>query len=274
MGKEISLENHKFISHWIMVNPNLKDLIFINNVIKYEHEEIDLKNFLISELLNNEYFANNIYSMNKNEFLNIIKFHTKSEEILKNKSEYIKHIKINEKGKAIVVTNGQTITIEKISANEVISKYNSLLLTNNYYVPIETLLKELNLEELSYGNFFSILRKKEELNEPESKYIQAISKFIFALNDNEHLLIGNAKFLLNKYMIEMNSLKYIDSLTPAQKYALTLYEDYIKILENESKKNEETKSYSSSSYGYSTLWMIIASVISTILVITFLMLCN
>lgn len=274
MGKDIFLENYKFISHWINLNPNLKKLVFINNVIKYEHEEIDLKYFLVSELLNNEYFINNIYSMSKNEFLKIVKLHTVSEEILKNNNEYIKHIKINEKGKPVIVTNKQNILISEFKANDVISKYNYLLLSNNYYVPVNTLLKELNLDASSCNIFFNIFLPKDELNNSEYKYIEEISKFIFTLNDNEHLIVGNAKFLLNKYMIEINSLKYIDSLTPAQKYALTLYEDYIKILENESKKNEETKSYSSSSYGYSTLWMIIASVISTILVITFLMLCN
>lgn len=288
MGNEIFKENKKFISQWISLNPNFKGLEFQNNILKYGEIQINLKSFLVSELLKNSYFNNNIYTMKINEFLKIINFHTESISILNSKenekiietAEYIKHVKINSLGRAVIITNEDTIEVMDISALEVLSKYSSLTLKYDYFVPLNELLKSLHKEEkqknndVSSVNFYKLLLKDGELNLAEYNYIKYISNFIFTLNDNEEKITDKARYLLDMYMIEMNRLKHIEKLTNAQKYALKLFDDYIEVLEAQNKKNEETIYSSSKKYGYSTFWMIFASVASTILTIMFLMIFN
>ena len=75
MVNSVFIENKKFINQWINLNPNFKGLEFQNNILKYNEFELDLKSFLVSELLKNTYFNNNIYTMKINEFLKIINLH-------------------------------------------------------------------------------------------------------------------------------------------------------------------------------------------------------
>jgi len=280
MVNSIFIENKKFINQWINLNPNFKGLEFQNNILKYNEIEIDLKTFLVSELLKNYYFNNNIYSMKINEFLKIINLHIKSIDILKTNNErkvekgktdeYIKNIKINTLGKAMIVTNEDVIEIMDISAIEVLSKYSSLTAKYDYFVPLNELLKLLNKEQKQKD-----LQKDSKLNLSEYNYIEYISKFIFILNDNEEKLVDKARYLLDVYLIEMNKLKHTTkTLTTAQKYALKLYDNYIEILAAENKKIEEANYSSSKNYGYSTFWMICASVLSTIITIIFLIAFN
>ena len=284
MVNSVFIENKKFVNQWINLNPNFKGLEFYDNILKYGEIEIDLKSFLVSELLKNTYFNNNIYTMKINEFLKIINLHIESISILNPKDdeeiaqteEYIKHVKINSLGRAMIITNEDVIEIMDIGAIEVLSKYSSLTTKYDYFVPLNELFillqkaEKQKSPEISTINFFTLLHKDGELNLAEYNYIKYISNFIFSLNDNEEKIIDKARYLLDIYMIEMNRLKCVENLTNAQKYALKLYNEYIKILETELKKNEEANYSSSKNYGYSTFWMIFASVISTIITIIFL----
>lgn len=298
MSNAIFKENKKFISQWISLNPNFKDLEFQNNILTYRESQIDLKTFLVSELLNNEYFINNIYIMKPNEFLNIIEWHVKSISILNPKEEkntdrtvdYIKHIKINPLNRALVITDKENIEITDMSASDVLSKYSLLLLKYNYYVPLTELLKALNKEDektKSSNSFFELLSKDGVLSVSEYNYIRNVSNFIFKLNDNEHMLVGKARDLLDFYIFEINELKQVEDLketedlkqvkklTPAQEYALKLFNQYMQLLEEEKKKNEESENLNSShNYGYSSISLIITSILATGLVLIFFMMCN
>lgn len=286
MSESIFKENNKFMIQWFSLNPNFKGLEFQNNILKYNGTDIDLKTFLVSELLTNEYIRNNIYTMKANEFFKIIKLHVEAISILENNQseeekkdniEYIKNVKINSIGHCVIITNDNEIELLNTNVNEVVQKYNSLLLKCNYYVPVNDLLKALNIPQkkkdpITSFDFFDLLHKeKDEANMTELNYVKYISNFIFVLNDNEHLLVDKAKYLLKYYTLEINSLKLEENLTSIQKYALKLYDSYIEILENENKKNEEANYSSSKNYGYSTFWMIFACVMSTILTLGFML---
>lgn len=281
MNNSIYEENKKFIFQWINFNPNFNGLEFKNNILKYKDMEIDLKTFLVSELLNNKYFVNNVYTMKINEFLKIINLHVKSilisaqnnEQYCYEDDEYIKNIKINSLKRAMIITNKREIELMGINANDVLNKYSLLLLKDNYYVSLNELLDKNNND--TNNLFFRLLQNDNELGISEYNYIKHVSNFIFQLNDNEYVLVDKAKNLLNTYMFEMNKLKQLSVLNHAQKFALKLYDNYIKILEEEHKKNEELNALNSShSYGYSSLVLIITSVISTTLVFLFIMICN
>ena len=288
MVNSVFIENKKFINQWINLNPNFKGLEFQNNILKYNEFEIDLKSFLVSELLKNTYFNNNIYTMKINEFLKIINLHIeaiailnqKDEDLEQDTEEYIKHVKINSLGRAMIITNEDEIEIMDINANEVLSKYTSLITKYDYYVPLNAMLKQLHKEEKTKDskiisiNFFKLLQKDEDLTLSEYNYIKYVSNFIFKLNDNEDKIVDKARYLLDLYMLEMNRLKYIEKLTASQKYALKLFDNYIEILEAQNKKNEEANYSSSKNYGYSLFSLILASVITTALTIIFFILCN
>lgn len=288
MKEEIFKENRIFISEWIKLNPNFKGLSYDNNVLKLNDDTyIDLKTFLVSDLLKNDYFKNNIYSMSLQEFIKIIKFHIAAEKILNNEQqnvnkivEYVKNIKINEQGLAVILTKDSKIIINDLEARVVLSKYNSLLLKFNHDVPLNELLKSLNKEiklknNNSNLNFFDLLLREEELNTDEYTFITHISNIIFKLLNNEHLLVENARHLLDIYLIEMNKLKNSNRLTPAQKYALKLYDECLLSIEEKNKKNEESNSLNSSlNYGYSTLYIILTSVIISGIVLFYLIVCR
>ena len=85
MNEEISKANEIYINDWVSLNPNLSDLKFENNTIITSSENINLGNFLVADLLTNNYFNNNKYSISKKEFLTILKLHVTADKILNDK---------------------------------------------------------------------------------------------------------------------------------------------------------------------------------------------
>ena len=65
MNEEISKANEIYINDWFSLNPNLNDLKFENNTVVTASESINLGNFLVADLLTNNYFNNNKYSISK-----------------------------------------------------------------------------------------------------------------------------------------------------------------------------------------------------------------
>lgn len=286
MSEEISKANEFYINDWISLNPNLNDLKFENNSIINQMEKINLENFLVADLLNNNYFRNNKYSMSKKEFLTIIKLHVTSSKILndiglkvhkeakKNSNEYIKNIKLSSNGFLTVMTDKNVYQLNCPIFNRVLIIYNNLLEKFNYYIPYDFFYKELkkqNLiiekEEAQENNnslkYLDLINKKEEYSLKEYNYLDSISNFIFKLLLNEEYLCSSALNLLNIYKYEMNKLSSKDLLNPNETYILTQYNKNIEALEKLKKTQEEKEALSSraSSFGFSSLFLIISSVL-------------
>ena len=60
MNEEISKANEIYINDWFSLNPNLNDLKFENNTIITANESINLGNFLVADLLTNNYFKTSL----------------------------------------------------------------------------------------------------------------------------------------------------------------------------------------------------------------------
>ena len=69
-------------TNYQILNPNLKNIEFQNNSIISSNEVISLKSFIISDLLKNNYFNDNKYTISLKDFLFIVKLHVASNDIL------------------------------------------------------------------------------------------------------------------------------------------------------------------------------------------------
>ena len=298
MDNDIYKLNYAYLENWISLNPNLKNITYFNNILKTPSgEEIDLKNFLVSELLNNEYFKNNKYSMRESEFIKIIKLHTGSENILndlvykesensKDNNEYVKNVKLNKLGNAVIITSElNNYEIKDVPANKVLFAYHSLIQESNY-LPLNDLLKKINKEDLIIKStaavqyiysilnikFFNLINSDNSLNIKESNYIQSKSKFMFYLLLYQDLLTGNAKKLLDMYNVELNRISSLNKISIAQKYALHFYNKNLEALENLKKEQEKKEAVAMhrASNGYTSLILLLFSVLVTGIFITIL----
>ena len=151
--ENISKINEIFIKDWISLNPNLKNIEFQNNSIISSNEVISLKNFIISDLLKNNYFDANKYTISLREFLFIVKLHVASNDILNtnikdeniiddNINEYVKNIKLSSDNKILIITNIKTHAIECNEFNKILMLYSKLTIKYDNYVPFKVLLNE------------------------------------------------------------------------------------------------------------------------------------
>ena len=108
------------------------------------------------------------------------------------------------------------------------------------------------------------------MNDDQKKYIIGISKFMAQLLYYSNYLVEDAHQLLNIYIQHMGDLKFSDKeKTEREKFALELYskyqDEYQAYLEKEQREaeKEEARLLRASSIGYSSIVLIITSVLFT-----------
>lgn len=282
--ENISKINEIFIKEWISLNPNLKNIEFQNNSIISSNEVISLKSFIISDLLKNNYFNDNKYTISLKDFLFIVKLHVASNDILNtnikdenivdvNINEYVKNIKLSSDSKILIITNIKTHAIECNEFNKILMLYSNLTIKYNNYVPFKVLLNEFKKisyttfyedSEYNQSKYFILLHKKSDYTMNEMNYLKTISDFIFKLLCNEEYICSQARILLDNYNFEMNKLLNIATPSENEKFLLKLYQRNLNALNGYQQKIQEKEEASfkkASSFGFSSLFLIISSVL-------------
>lgn len=279
MSKDVFSTNFPYLHEWIQINPNLKDFSYVNNILYSPNgEAIDLQDFLVSTLLENSYFSHNKYTINADSFLNIIKMHVHAEEIINKDSlesnEYVKYVTINKEGYAVIVTSSEKYVIFNLKAQDVIAEYTLLIKPYTNFVPLKVLLQ--NLKGFTpQPNLFKIMNSSAPLDKKQQKLLNDFLEFLLTLLANQELLVGNAKKLLELFMLEINRLYAIeDSLNENQKYVLHCYEQYIKQADflRQEEEQKEALSRKKASYGFGSLALILTSIIATGFILAYLLL--
>ncbi len=282
----INISNYHFLKEWISLNPNFVGLEYsTNNYLISGKVNIFLKDFLVEELLNNEYFKNNIYSMSKEEFINIIKIHVQSQSLLNssennlsenlniNNSDYIRKISINDNSKALIITSsGNNLVINNVPYSKVVSVYSDEVEKCNYYVPVKYFLsKIIDSDKIKY---FELINSSKDINIEQLNYLRSFEKFMGILLKNEDKIIGSAKDLLDMYKRNLFSLSLLENLNSNQKKAVNTYYDIINsYIDSKNKETEkEEQVYNRSSVGYSSLALLLSVIFIAGFAIAFLIL--
>ena len=270
MNEFVFEENSKLLNDWISKNPNFSVLKFENNILtSSDGQSIDLKDFLLSSLLNNELIKNTINKMSEETFVRILKINSKAFKIenISNKylivDEKIKKVRINENGQAIAETDNDNIEIKDHKALKVLNTYNALIENNTVHIPLSTLLKKLN-----DNKFYDLINTNYELSKDDYDYINVFSDYMFDLMYDQDYLINEANKLLKNYEFTMNELKNNNNRTHNQNTALNIYLDKLRNF-NIKIENKKEESHNSSP-GYSSLVLIITSVVVTAMLIILL----
>lgn len=282
MDEEIAKNNELYMKNWISLNPNLKDITFSNNTLYTPDEKINFKNFLVSELLKNNYFYNNKYTLSEKDFIFILKLHVTANDILNDfntsfaneniGNEYIKNIKLALNYSIEVTTNNQTYRIYSNHYSKILMLYKDLLTKYNDYIPASVFFEELkkfNIDvpykkiEKNNLNFLDILHKDSNYSSKEINHLEYISKFIFTLLCNEEYICSSAKDLLDIYNYEMNKLSNKTTLSANENFILSLYKKNVSAIEDLERKKEEKEASlkKASSFGFSSLLLIVSSVL-------------
>ena len=107
MKESFDNKNQEYISKWIESNPNFSNIKFENNSILFSNgSKIDLNNFSLCSLLENNNFTANLNLMDEPLLYKIIyanaeiyKFYNRDTNI----DEYIKDIKITDQGNVLII---------------------------------------------------------------------------------------------------------------------------------------------------------------------------
>ena len=284
MLQNVEYKNYLFLTEWIDNNPNLRNIIFKDNtIISSNGKKIQLGDFLISYMLNNLDFRNEITTMDEDKFIWLVDVQCKAKKILSDSSssisdDYIKTIYGNDEGYAVLITsNNKKVTIKK-PLSMVSNKYYSMLDEYDNYVPVDALLSELSIRQKKYDiKFFDLLNKAGQLSDEDKEYIDYVSDFVSQLLLAQDYLVEDAKDLLSKYVSYLRGISLSDKQNEAQAYALKLYEKYaneytnslLKIYKEELKKEAQLNR---ASYGYSSIVLLVASVIATLALIAIIIL--
>ncbi|MBE6161639.1 MAG: class B sortase [Firmicutes bacterium] len=237
MKESFDNKNQEYISKWIESNPNFSNIKFQNNSILFSNgSKIDLKNFSLSSLLDNEDFISNLKLMDEYLLYKIIyanaeiyKFYNRDTNI----DEYIKDIKITDQGNVLITTDKSKKETKGIKINSILMTYSSLLNSStNGKVSIDKLFKKIGLNNFHEKNgellFFDLLDKNDEFKTIEIHYIGDFSKYMYTLVRYQNYLVGDAKKLLESCNYKINKLMKSDNLNNLQKDALKLYNKYTK----------------------------------------------
>lgn len=278
MSKDVFSTNFPYLHEWIQINPNLKDFSYVNNILYSPNgEAIDLQDFLVSTLLENSYFSHNKYTIDADSFLNIIKMHVHAEEIINKDSlesnEFITNITINKEGYAVIITPFEKYVIFNLEAKKVIAQYTLLLNEYNNFVPLKVLLQKLK----GYSpkiNLFDLMNSSTPLDKNQQNLLNDFLEFLPTLLANQEFLAGNAKRLLNLFIIEITRLSSLESLNENQKYVLHCYEQNIRQAEllRQEEEQKEALSRKKASYGFGSLALILTSIIATGFILAYLLL--
>ena len=280
MDEYILEQNSMCINDWIKKNPNFYDFKFKDNILTTpDGEEIDLSNFLLPTLLNNQLINDTITVMSDKTFIRILKLNIKAFRIenttnkaLINDGKIEKIEIVNGCAKAILEKKApgeeeNAITITGHKAREVLSTYTTLVSNSTVHIPLSTLLKNLNNDK-----FYDLINTNYELSKEDFDYINVFSDYMFDLMYDKSLLIKEAQELLNNYEFEMNSLQAKENRTPNQTTALNIYLDKLRDFEIKiaNKEKEDMSRNNKSSRGYSLLALIATSVIVTAMLLVLL----
>ena len=280
MKDSIEIQNKNFILHWINYNPNFKNITYNNHIIKFSNgDEINLYDFLILSLLDNPKIKQSIYTMDELLFKKIIYTNVEIYKFmnpLNNVEEYIKHIKITPRSTIYITTSNSNIEIEDAKPLEVLQIYNNLSKVSNGYVSMKSLLRKLNKPYNSNYkkdiNFFELINSNRELDLTELSYVNYFSKYMYDLMCFQDYLVGDAKKTLELYNHKMAVLSIAENLNKNQRRALNLFNDNIQAYNL--KLEKETIPERKASYGFSSLVLIIVSVVVTLALITLLIIIN
>ena len=281
MDKSVENQNRNFISDWIRLNPNFSGVKYLNNSISFNNgTKIDFHNFLVSSLLENPIINANIYSIDEYLFYKIMYANTEIYnfyDLNGNNSEYVESIKLTTWGTSYIITN-KNKNDEKLPEMtdfkpiEVINAYRFLKEKNeDGIVTVDDLYKKLNKSFVPSEKkdiiFFDLIDSNEKLNSDQIEYINKFSKYMYTLACYQDYLVGEAKKCLDLYKYKMNYLLGLDETNENQKMALNLYSDNVKSFEL---KEKESSNLIDNSVGFSSLALIISSVVVTLSLILLL----
>jgi hypothetical protein len=274
-------ENKRYFNDWISLNPNLYGFSYENNILMTpNNEKINLKYFLVSNLLQNRYFNKNKYSMSAKEFIFIIKINVTANNLINNidhdkftninVNEFIVNIKILNNKSLLIKTNVNEYLIDTNNYSNIFLIYSDMLKKYNSYVPLNIFLEELKTlniklpknSPINETKVIELFDKTDSYTSSEINYIKKISDFIFQLILNQELLCDSAQQLLDIYNTKMNYLASKNNLNDNEKYIYKLYQENIKKLEDIKKENEQKEALQNkaSSLGYSSLALILLTV--------------
>ena len=279
MEKSIETQNKDFMIYWIEKNPNFNGINFYNNSIVFRNNvTVNLGNFLISSLLNNQNIKQQINSMEEFLFQKIISANTEVYNYMNsidNDGEYIINIRLAPTNNAVLITTNKTENkaIKDLKPFDVLRAFNSLSRNpGNNYITIENLYKKLNKTYIPEGkkdiDFFDLINTDRELSLAEINSINDFSHYMYNLMCYQDYLIGDAKKLLELYNHKMVLLLNNEELNDNQKYALKLYNDNLSAYNF--KLEKETSHQRKASSGFSSLVLIIISVLVTLSLILLL----
>lgn len=276
MPEDISRLNDMYFNEWKKINPNLKNIIFSNNVIISTNGKLPLGSLILSDLLYNSSFKNEIYTMTEEKFIKILRIHRKAKSVLGDivefkDEQYIKHIYADASNNAVVVSNDLSEIPLNSNINNVLSIYNTLLEIYNNYVPVSAIIREFDKNKVYSSSvynvkFFYLINSNSKLSDKHKDYIYKISNFIYELFSYQDYLVGDAKELLAKYIFNLENINLIGNKTETQKYALTLYQqiskNYLNTIANIYQQETEKEAHRAS-LGYSSIVLIVTSVLIT-----------
>ena len=290
MTGSIEEQNRKFIIDWIEKNPNFSghnsdpnsSLNFYDNTIIFGNgKTIKLGNFLVSSLLNNPSIGYNIYSMNQSLFYQIMYANTGLYDYYVSNDlnpEYVEKIELTTWGTSYIITNknknnknAKNDEINEVKPSELLLIYRSLKEKYNNYVPVSDLYKKINKVYISNEKkdiiFFDLINKDEVLSQKDTKYINDFSNYMYTALCYQDYLVGDAKNCFDLYRYRMNNLIRKNNLNENQKIALKCYETNLEAFEL---KQKEASYEMKASLGFSSLALIIVSVVVTLSLIVLL----
>lgn len=266
--------NHQLLNNWFSLNPNLDSFSFDSKFIKsnkYEFQ-INISKFLVSDMLENKYISENIYTLTAQEFIKILKMNLKAEEFLHSRNkqkefsdETIINVTISNSNDAVIITNHhKKYLIKKFPYTMVANTYKKLS-NKNSYVLLDELLLTLSGNEII---FINLLYKTSPLSDEEKMYMNSIVSFYKILLSNEDMLCSYSLKFYNLFNNEIRKLLYKGDLTLTQIEVINKYtsivNNYMLEKQEEQKKEEITYNKSSSGFfslGYSSLALILTTTI-------------
>ena len=266
MDSNFFQKNNLIINNWISTNPNFKGILFEKNIIKFPNgTKINLNDYLLSNILQNEYINNNINNFDINTLLNILDINIRAFKISNTHSIpndlKIKNVKINNNGKAIAETNKNNIEINGHKALNVLNTYTKLIINDTIHIPVSKLLKSLN-----DNKYYELINSTNSLKKIDLNYLINYTSFMKKLLINEKYLDNNAKSLLNNYQFIMLNLTTKNNISENEKIALEYYNDLFNKDDNSPQKEKESNILDSS-LGFSSITLIGISVVITIMLI-------
>ncbi len=223
--------NNDILNYLSNQNSNLKEITIENNILDYQGRKIDLNNFLINDLLqNNNSFKENINYMSSEDFFNIIEVNTK--EIKKDEN----NIDINDLA---------NLALNKLSDK----KDNSIISAKTY---------------------FNIL-SNNQIDDEKANQIKDFETLMYQCMKYKDYLMFNKRKLLHSYLINIENLANIqetEKVNTSQRVAVRRYNEMSNIINDEKNIVIRKKVPNINvSNGYANAFTVLLSTIATGLIV-------